>query len=416
MPADQTLTLRALTGTDLDQCIELGEIVFLGQPASDEERVIDKELNELDRGRGLGVFDGDEMAGVGTVSSFELTVPGGGTLPLLGVLFIGVKPTYRRRGVMSRIIREQLHALHEAGAEPVAGLTASESVIYGRFGYGQAAYSASFTVPRQRGALRPVPGIDDVRVRLVPTAESVPACEAVHARQVGKRPGMLVRTEVWARLMATDLERWREGRSVLRTILAERGGEAVGYARYRTKGSWDTGVHTGVTDVAELFADDAAAYAALVRYLTDIDLTATTSFTRQPADSPLRYLLADLRAAQMRIRESLYLRLADVDRALAGRRYAEQVDLVLELTDELCPWNAGRWRLTGDEKTAECTPTSAAADLALDVRELAAVYLGGSTIAALEQAGLVTEQRPGAVAVASRAFATQLAPWLQYGI
>lgn len=415
MPIDQTLTLRVLTGTDLDKLIELSEIVFNSEPLSDAERAIEAELQELDGGRGVGVFDGDELAGVGTVNSFELTVPGG-VLPMLGVLLIGVKSTYRRRGVMSRIIRHQLHAAHEEGGEPLAGLTASESVIYGRFGYGQAVYGSWFTVPRHRAALRPVPGIDDVRIRMVATADTIAVCEAIHARQVGKRPGMLVRPEPWGRVYAAEVERWREGRSVLRTVLAERDGDAVGYARYRTKEEWDVGVHKGHTDVAEIHADDPVAFAALVRYLTDIDLTTTTGFMRQPVDSPLMYQLADLRAAQMRVRESLYLRLVDVDRALAGRRYADPVDLVLDLTDELCPWNAGRWRLTGDEKTAECVRTDAPADLALDVRELAAVYLGGTTIAALEQAGLVTEPRPGAVAAASRAFATQLAPWLQFGI
>ena len=103
MPADQTLTLRALAGTDLDRLIELTEIVFNSEPSSDVERAMDAELQELDRGRGIGVFDGDELAGAGTVTSFELTVPGG-VLPMLGVLLIGVKSTHRRRGVMSRII------------------------------------------------------------------------------------------------------------------------------------------------------------------------------------------------------------------------------------------------------------------------------------------------------------------------
>ena len=415
MPFDESLTMRALTPGDLDQLIELIEIAFNSEPTVAAERSIEEELNELDRGRGVGIFDGDELVGAGTVSSFELTVPGG-SLPMLGVLLIVVKSTHRRRGVMSRMIRHQLHTQHEQGTEPVAGLTASESVIYGRFGYGRACYHAAFEIPRHRAALRPVAGVDEVRVRLVPTADSVPACEAILNRQVGKRAGMMVRPERLGRLFALDLDRHRAGRSALRTALAERGGHAVGFARYRTKEDWQNGVHKGQTSVQEIYADDAAGYAALFRYLTDIDLTTTTSFTRQPVDWPLRYLLEDLRAAQMRVRESLYLRLVDVDRALAGRRYATSVDLVLELNDELCPWNAGRWRLSGDEKTAECTRTEAAADLALDVRELAAVYLGGSTLAELDQAGLIAELRPGAVAEASRAFATQLAPWLQFGI
>jgi predicted acetyltransferase len=194
-------------------------------------------------------------------------------------------------------------------------------------------------------------------------------------------------------------------------VLAERSGQAVGFARYRTDGNAGP-----ATDVDEIYADDAAVFAALARYLLDIDLTTITKFSRHPVDSPLVYLLADIRAAEMRISEGLYLRLVDLDRALAGRTYATPLDVVLEVTDELCPWNAGRWRLSGDQKTAECVRTSAPADLAIDVRELAAVYLGGTTLAALEQAALVRELRPGAIAEASLAFSTQLAPWLEFGL
>jgi predicted acetyltransferase len=410
------LDVRTLAENDVDQVIDLDELVFNDPPQPDQVRAMAKDLFELDRGRGTGVFAGDELAAVGIISALEMAVPGA-LLPLAGVLLIGVKPTYRRRGLMSRIIRDQLHTLHEEGLEPLAGLTASESAIYGRFGYGVATYSSSFAIPRHRSGLRPVPGTDEVRVRLVPNTESVAACEAIHARQVGKRAGMLVRPERWGRLYGTDVEAWREGRSVLRTVLAERDGEAVGYARYYTKNETGrSGIATGYTDVSEIYADDAAAHAALAGYLLSLDLVGGTKFYRQPVDSQFVYLLEDIRAAEMLVRDALYLRLVDVDRALAGRTYAAPVNIVLEVSDRLCPWNAGRWHLTGDEKGAACTQTTDPADLALDVRELASAYLGGTTFAALAQAALVTELRPGSVTDTSRAFATDLAPWLQFGI
>jgi predicted acetyltransferase len=414
------LELRTLAENDVDQVIDLDELVFNDAPQPDQVRAMAKDLFELDRGRGIGIFasDGhdDELAAVGVISGMEMAVPGG-LLPLAGVLLIAVKPTYRRRGLMRQMIRHQLHKLHEEGTEPLAGLTASESVIYGRFGYGVATYASSFTVPRHRSALRPVPGADEVRVRLAPNAESVTACEAVHARQVGKRAGMLVRPEQWGRMFGTDVASWREGRSALRTVLAERDGEAIGFARYHTRNeTGPNGLATGFTDVAEIYADDAAGYAALAGYLMSLDLVGGTKFYRQPVDSQLLYLLEDVRAGEMRVRDALYLRLVDVDRALAGRTYATPVNAVLEVSDRLCPWNAGRWHLTGDEKGATCTQTAEPADLALDVRELASVYLGGTTLAALAQAALVTELRPGAVTDVNRAFATDLAPWLQFGI
>lgn len=411
------LAVRALTEADADRVVDLDELVFSEPPYSPETRALLSPITELGVGRGIGVFDGEELAGVGALGTMAMTVPGG-TVPLAAVLLIGVSPVYRRRGVMTTIMRRQLHTLHETGAEPLAGLTASEAAIYGRFGFGTAHYFALLTVPREQSALRPVPGTGDVRLRLVPTAGSGELCEPIVARQAGRRAGtMTPRPAHWARLAVADPEQWREGRSVLRTILAERDATPVGFARYATKSDYGpSGLPAGVTDVSEIYADDAAAYAALVQYLCDIDLTATTRFRRQPADSPLRYLLRDFRAAHMQVRDGLYLRLVDVDRALAARKYSAPVNVVLEVTDAFCPWNAGRWQLTGDEKTAACVRSDAPADLVLDVHELAAAYLGGNTLAALGQAGLVTEHRPGALTDASRAFATDLAPHLPWGI
>jgi predicted acetyltransferase len=115
------------------------------------------------------------------------------------------------------------------------------------------------------------------------------------------------------------------------------------------------------------------------------------------------------------VRDGLYLRLVDVDRALAARTYAAPIDVVFEVVDGFCPWNAGRWRLAGDEKGATCVRTDSAADLTVDVRELGSVYLGGPTLRALQTAGQVVEHTVGAVAAASRAFASDLRPWLSTG-
>jgi predicted acetyltransferase len=413
--SSEPLVLRTLVEADVDQAIDLDEVTFAGEPTPAEVRAIHRDILEIDRS--VGVFDGDTLAGVGLMCSFEMTVPGGGQLPLAGIGLIAVLPTYRRRGVMRSMIRHQLFGLHETGREAVAGLTASEAAIYGRFGYGVATLGASFAIPRHRAGLRPVAGAEEVRLRLVPTAESLATCEEIHSRQVSKRPGMMERPEAWGRAYAADVDQWREGRSALRTVLAERDGRAVGFARYRTKNEASpSGIAIGWVDVEEVFADDTASFAALAGYLLDLDLTASTRFERQAVDVPLVHLLTDLRAAEMRVRDGLYLRLVDVDRALAGRTYSTPIDVVLDVTDELCPWNSGRWRLTGDEKTAQCVRTDAAPDLALDVRELASAYLGGTTLVALAQAALVTELRPGALTDASRAFSTDLAPWLQFGI
>jgi predicted acetyltransferase len=400
---------RPLVESDLAQVFELDRIAFASEPYSPELIALYTETFEI--ARMIGVFDGTDLVGEAGIFSFEMSVPGG-RAPLAGVTWVSVLPTHRRRGILTSLMRHQLHGLHESGGEAIAGLTASEPPIYGRFGYGLATSGVSLTVPRHKAGLRLPPGADQVRVRLVSTSETLGLRQEIFNRQVDKRPGMVKRSDVWNRFNSAEPPEWTTGTSGLLTVTAERDGAPVGYALYRTKHT--TGDNTVV--VQELIADDAAAHAALLRYLYDIDLTETITFFRaQPVDSPVMHLMTNVRAAEPQLHDNLYLRLVDIDRGLSSRTYATPIDTVIEVVDDFCPWNAGRWRLVGDEKGASCARTTAPADLTIAARELGRAFLGGVTLRSLADAGLVEERRSGAVAEASRAFVSDVAPWLSIG-
>ena len=98
--------------------------------------------------------------------------------------------------------------------------------------------------------------------------------------------------------------------------------------------------------------------------------------------------------------------------------------MVIEVTDEMCPWNAGRWRLRGPGPvlagagtsslgagTATCEQTSGAPDVILPAATLGATYLGGTPLGALARAGLATEVRSGALRALSAALSWDPAPW-----
>jgi predicted acetyltransferase len=132
-------------------------------------------------------------------------------------------------------------------------------------------------------------------------------------------------------------------------------------------------------------------------------------------DDAWQYLVSDIRRCRPRLRDSGHVRLVDAAAALAARTYQTPVDVVLDVEDTFCPWNAGRLRLTGDPKGASCERTTDAADLALSVRELGAAYLGGVSLLSLARAGRVAELRPGALTEASVAFGSPVPPWLPHG-
>src|SRR5262249_47336730 len=183
--------------------------------------------------------DGQLVGHTGTFSH-RMTVPGA-VVPMAGVTLVGVRATHRRRGILRDLMRAQLTEIHEAGVEPLAGLTASEPVIYGRFGYGLASDHQEIVVPKASREMRLVAGVDDVRIRHVDIRESLATCAGLRNRLAAERPGMFQHDERWQEyVIGTNVFTDPAGASARRCVVAERDGEVTGFAYYRTRRA-DTG-------------------------------------------------------------------------------------------------------------------------------------------------------------------------------
>lgn len=400
---------RSLTERDWEQFLRVDSHAF-GATMPEELGATERELHE--EGRGLGAFDrDDELVGIATAFSYDLSVPGA-EVPAAGVSWVGVLPTHRRRGVLTALMRAQLHGIRDAGREPIAILWASEPQIYGRFGYGQATSLFFASVRRDPRALHALAPVDPaLRLRLTEPAQWKDVAEVYEGLRA-RRPGMPARDERWWRRAVRDVPALRHGYSELRAVLAEDPAGVRGYAYYATKQGSGENFANGTVAVREVIATDPAALAALYRYLFDLDLMGKTELNNLPFDDPLPHWLTDPRQARLTRHDALYVRLVDLPGALTARRYAAELDVVLEVADGFCPWNAGRWRLcAGPEGTATCTPADSAPDLRLDVRELGAIYLGGTSLLDLAGAGLADERTAGAAQRTARAFAHHPAPW-----
>jgi predicted acetyltransferase len=379
-------------------------------------RELSRELTEIDRS--VAVWDGERLVGSASLISFRMTVPGGAVVPAAGLSMVHVAATHRRQGILRSMMRRQLDDIRAAGVEPLTVLTASEPRIYGRFGYGMASRALYADIDTTRVSLDVPPESDRIRMRFVSDAGSVSdECEAVYARRVTARPGMLERAPGWERLPLADPPEYRDGATPLGCVLAEdEDGEVLGYARYALKSAWDEhGVTQGSVLLRDLEALNTAAYGALWRYLFNIDLMPRLVVSKRPVDDPWLHMIGDeVRLCRPRWRDALLARPVEVGAAMEARTYSAPIDVVIDVADGFCPWNAGRWRLSGDGRGATCERTADAADLALSVRELGAAYLGGTTLRVLAEAGRVRELREGALGAASRAFGTDTAPWLPH--
>src|SRR6185312_7373928 len=145
--------IRPIVMSELPQFMRVGDHAFNSNWPQDQLMAWEKLVFEVDRG--LAAFDGDEIVGTATAISFDLTVPGGGQVSTAGVTGVGVLPSHRRQGVLSSLMNRQIADI-AAGSEPLAALFASESVIYGRYGYGVATRHLDYTIKRGE-ALLPAP-------------------------------------------------------------------------------------------------------------------------------------------------------------------------------------------------------------------------------------------------------------------
>ena len=360
----------------------------------------------FDLERSIAVFDGADIVGGAHSHKLEMSVPGGKAV-VAGVANVAVQPTHRRRGVMTMMMRHQIDGIHERG-EPMAALFASESVIYGRFGYGVGSFHEQWSIERQHNAYaRPYesPG----RVFFLDPADIVKELPDVFRRGSAGRPGVFQKPRHRWEREARAPEHRQGGPGGLFYAAYEEGGRLDGYVSYR-----NTGTRTSLV-VNELMAASREAYAALWRFCFDMDLVTTTEANRRPVDDPMPWMLADPRRLQRVTRDGLWLRLVDVCDSLALRSYMEDGALTLEVRDDLCPWNDGRFLLEGSSEGATCRPTDASPDLSITVSALASAYLGAAGFSALALAGLAEERAPGALLRADRMFAVQYKPWTPQG-
>src|SRR5574340_212415 len=353
--------------------------------------------------------EGASIVGGAADFPFRLSVPGG-EVAAAGVTGVGVLPTHRRQGILTRLMRLELDAIAARG-EPVAILWASEGGIYQRFGYGLAVLNGSFELPRARSAFR-LPLEPRGRVRLIERAEAERRLPPLFERWRRTIPGAWARSAAWWKAILDDPEHRRRGDGPKFFALHEDvRGRPDAYAIYRIHPDWGASGPKNTLRVLEPIALGAAATRELWRYLCDVDLVGTIAGRFGPVDHPLLHLLAEPAALGLTISDGLWLRLVDVVTALEARGYGSAERNVLEVADAFRPGQAGRYAIDATGDRPAVTRTRGRADLALEAADLAAIYLGGIGPVQLAAVGRVTERTPGAIGRAGRMFRSQIPLW-----
>ncbi|MGH8978842.1 MAG: GNAT family N-acetyltransferase [Acidimicrobiia bacterium] len=372
-------------------------------PAATDEEWAKRELSWTESDS-VTAWDGDRCVGHAGAHRFDSTVPGGKRLPMAGVTRVGVLPTYTRRGLLSGMMERLLRDARAEG-RVLAGLRASEAVIYGRFGFGVAGEAASVRV-RAKFA-RPVLGVPDGSMRLLVRDEIIEVLTDAYDRCARRRTGSISRPPWY---MERNLEDALTGKKPSFVAIHEdASGTVDGFVHYDI--AWDESPSDDVArgEVHDLFAVNADAERALWAYLIGIDLIDEWRSEQRPVHEPIRFAFADMRAYKVRHNwDEQWLRLLDVDAALQARTYrACDRTVALDVRDLWFEDNTGAWRI--DQSGA--VRTGDAPDLRVPIDVLSAAYLGATTWRELADAGVIEIIRPAAVEDADMLFAELPVPF-----
>ena len=392
-----SIDIRTIYEDELDSWTKASAWAF-GHHTSDESVRVNRLFTEMDRT--FGAFDGDAVVGTTTTRTSEMTVPGG-SVNLGFVDDVSVLPTHRRRGIMTRMMRAQLDQMRERD-ESLAALSASESLIYERFGFGIATWFHRWKIDRRHIAMK-IPPNGGGGVQFISADMAREEWPKLHAKMRESCIGMVRYSEGYWRAALWDAESHRRGATEFFHVAYLRDNRVAGLCTYR--------VRERAVLVVFLLGEDAEVEAELWQYCFGIDLTLETQAFVRPIDDPLPWRLEDPRRLERSLGDHIWLRLVDVEEALTSRSYAEAGGLILRVRDEFCPWNDGIYALEAGVGGAECTRSEREPQIELGVSDLAAAYLGGVTFSTLARAGRVKERSPGALASADRMFRTEREPW-----
>jgi predicted acetyltransferase len=376
---------------------------YFGWQPTDEEAHWLARIMPLERVH--AAFDGGAIVGAAGIYPFRLTVPGG-EVPCAGLTVVGVLPTHRRRGLLTRMMGAQLADMRARG-EPLTALWASEETIYGRYGYGMASFRCWARIPRVWSALRGDLPPPDGDVRLVEHDEALRVFPRIHEQVRRRTVGFISRSRDWWEVRRLDDDPGRRGGGgPLNRALLARAGRPVGYALYRIVHEGPAGDRTRTVRVLEAVGVDPAALRDLWRFVLAIDWTDTIEGVYLPSDHPLQLLAARVSRFDWRVIDGLWVRLVDVPAALAARTFTAEARLEV-IADEQVPENVGTWAIG----TGEVSRSRRRSDVRVDVQGLAAAYLGGFSFTQLARAGRAEEGARGGLARADAAFRTSAAPW-----
>ncbi|CAB4583371.1 MAG: GNAT family N-acetyltransferase [Actinobacteria bacterium] len=338
---------------------------FVPTPEMIEQR---RPMLDLDRFR-IAV-DGGQIVGVAGAFAFDITVPGGATVPASGITWVSVSATHRRHGVLTELMRLLDEQADERG-EPVAVLFASEGGIYRRFGFGVATMLRWYEIERATAHLRSGLPVDRDAVRYVEGDAARDHLAVTWERYRRSRAGEISRDTVWHDQTHEVREKPNDEMSAT-FHLAHRDG----YAAYRIREHW-TGRPENRLELVEFVPVTDQAHLDLWATILGVDLVGTIASKNLAPDEALPWLLTDVRSvATTHLRDGMWAKVIDPAVVFGARAYGTDDRLVVEV-------DGVRWAIEQADGEASCRRVRSRPDLVTDAPSFGALLFGGVRATAL---------------------------------
>lgn len=396
--------------------LDLFAIVFLEGRASDDGLAAFRRHRRAD-GATLGMVttEGPGLEGRQVVAGLAWAPirvnAGGNIVPVMAINTVAVRPTHRRRGLMRLMMDHHLRRARTEGLA-LAALSASEATIYGRFGFGVATRHVDWEIDTRRFAIRPDVAVAPGSLELVnpPLDENIfEHLSTVH--QVAHRGAFSPLGMHLAKADGTwDFDEQGPSRKLRYLLHFDASGAPDGFAEFKHGGfeskQSDSPAPTAVLSVC---SPSPEIDRALWQGLASFDLVEKLTYESAVPDDPLPGSLVDPWAIKQKvIRDGIWLRILDLERAVADRGFDSDGQVVIKVADSM-GFCEGTWCITVREGRGEAvrSPLSPAVELGVD--SLARLWFGDVTAAQLARSGIV-HGSPGSVQELSRLFATAFGP------
>jgi predicted acetyltransferase len=323
---------------------------------------------------------------------------GGRSVPMAGIHAVAVAPEHRGGGVAVRLMRAVLEAERARGVA-ISTLFPATQPLYRSVGYELAGSYVRYRVPVPPAApAEPTLEVERVGV------EALAHLREVYTGRAAREAGNLDRSEwIWRRLLEPV------GESVT-TFRVGAGGATEGYVVLSQQRPPGGGLGFELV-VRDLVALTPAAGRRLLRLVAEHrSMAGHFTLYGPPAPELLWWLPEQEHAVDQTMR--WMIRILDVRAALEARGYPPGLgaEVELELSDDLLPGNAGRWRLEIAGGRAQVRDGGAGRPVRADIRALASLYSGYATAAQLAAVGLLSGH-PDDLARLSAIFAGP-PPWM----